>query len=185
LFVRVEAEAALVREEHQHVLGVSSGSAVELLPLTWIRVGDVTVPVPRSEWAEQILPAVGLNTMRLVACRLPRSGGSLGNDLTTWFDQARLKFDAGDYRGAIERARDVRNAVEQHLHSSRAAPVALKVETARGLPKHAPTTEFLDGVWRALADVTNEAHHPDRAARSMDWIFPGIDSVLRTVEAKP
>jgi hypothetical protein len=67
LFVRVEAEAALVREEHQNVLGVSSGSAVELVPLTWIRVGDVTVPVPRSGRADPPRRWPGHHTTRCLS----------------------------------------------------------------------------------------------------------------------
>ena len=159
LTVGFEAEAALVRAEHEGVLGTS---AMEFAPLAWVRVADVKVPVPRSEWAEQILPGLGLDSMRLVMVRLPRRGGPLEEDLAAWFDQARLKLDAGDYRGAIERVRDVRNAVERRLEATKAEPVAAKIQAARGLPDNAPSVEFLDGVWTALADMTNEAHHPDR-----------------------
>jgi hypothetical protein len=153
-------EAAWVQQEHDGIIGPSS-TALSLAPLAWMRVADATVNIPRSEWSEQILPGLGLDSVRLVSVRLPR-GGPLREDLVAWFDQARVKFDMGDYRGAIERARDVRNAVEKHLGANRADPVSSKVQTARHLPDLAPITEFLDGVWQALADVTNEAHHPDR-----------------------
>jgi len=171
LLVRFEVEAAWVRDEPQNVLGHASGSALELLPLASVRASEITLPVPRSEWAEGILPALGLDAMRLVAVRLPRRGGPLGDDLVAWFDQARHKFDAGDYRGAIERARDVRNAVEKRLQATRNDPVAAKVGQARGLPEGAGTTVFLDGVWGALAEATNEAHHagrPDQAFTAAD-----------------
>lgn len=160
LTLRFRAEAAWIRDEHDAIIGPSS-TAVELAPLSWVRVADATIRVPRSEWSEQILPGLGLDAMRLVSVRLPRTG-PLREDLIAWFDQARHKFDTGDYRGAIERARDVRNAVEAHLGATRSEPVANKVQVARQLPDLAPITEFLDGVWKALADATNEAHHPDR-----------------------
>jgi hypothetical protein len=172
LLVRFEVEAAWARDEAQDVLGHSSGSALELLPLAWIRAAEITLPVPRSEWAEGILPALGLDVLRLVAVRLPRRGGPLGDDLVAWFDQARHKFDAGDYRGAIERARDVRNVVEKRLQATRNDPVAAKVGQARGLPDGARTTAFLDGVWQALAEATNEAHHAGRP----DQAFTGPDA---------
>jgi hypothetical protein len=171
LLVRFEVEAAWVRDEPQNVLGHSSGSALELLPLASVRASEITLPVPRSEWAEAILPALGMDALRLVGVRLPRQGGPLGDDLVAWFDQARHKFDAGDYRGAIERARDVRNAVEKRLQATRNDPVAAKVRDARGLPEDAATTAFLDGVWEALAEATNEAHHaghPDQAFTASD-----------------
>ena len=171
LLVRFEVEAAWVRDEPQNVLGHASGSALELLPLASVRASEITLPVPRSEWAEGILPALGLDALRLVAVRLPQRGGPLGDDLVAWFDQARHKFDAGDYRGAIERARDVRNAVEKRLQATRSDPVAAKVRDARGLPEGAATTAFLDGVWGALAEATNEAHHaghPDEAFTAAD-----------------
>ena len=159
LNLKFRADVAWVREEHE--LRDSSASALGLAPLAWVRVGDATVRVPRSELSEQILPGLGLDSLRLVAVRLPR-GGPLREDLVAWFDQARVKFDVGDYRGAIERARDVRNTIEKHLGATQQDPVASKVQTARQLPEHAPVTQFLDGVWKALADATNEAHHPDR-----------------------
>jgi hypothetical protein len=31
----------------------------------------------------------------------------------------------------------------------------------QGVPTHSPAISFLDGLWRALADATNNAHHPD------------------------
>jgi hypothetical protein len=170
LQVRFEVEAAWLRDEPQ--LGQSSGSALELLPLASVRASEITLSVPRSEWAEAILPALGLDALRLVAVRLPRRGGSLGDDLAAWFDQARQKFDAGDYRGAIERARDVRNAVEKRLQATHADPVAAKAGQARGLPPGAGTTAFLDGVWHALAEATNEAHHADRP----DQVFTASDA---------
>ena len=146
LLVRFEVEAAWVRDEPQDVLGHASGSALELLPLAWVRASGITLPVPRSEWAEGILPALGLDVLRLIAVRLPR-------------------------RGAIERARDVRNAVEKRLQATRNDPVAAKVGQARGLQEGAGTTAFLDGVWQALAEATNEAHHagrPDQAFTAPD-----------------
>lgn len=106
LLIRFEVEVAWVRDQPQDVLGHSSGSALELLPLASVRASEITLPVPRSEWAEAILPALGMDAIRLVGIRLPRRGGPLGDDLVAWFDQARHKFDAGEYRGAIERARD-------------------------------------------------------------------------------
>lgn len=158
LTLKCETDVAWVSDEYD--LQDLSVRAVGLAPLPWIRVAEATLRVPRSEWSEHILPGLGLDSMRLVAVRLPRSG-VLNEDLVAWFDQARLKFDAGDYRGAIERARDVRNAVEGHLGATRQDPVASKVQAARQLPDHAPVTEFVDGVWQALANVTNEAHHAD------------------------
>jgi hypothetical protein len=164
LLLRLElrAAAAWLRQEHQHVLGSGGGSAMELLPLAWVRTDELRLAIPAGPWAEQVLPGLGADRYRTVLVSLPADSPlSPGKPLVRWFDDARARYDRGDYRGCIERCRDVRRAVETALQASKSDPVSAKAASAAGLP--AGTTAFLDGVWRALAEVTNEAHHPEHA----------------------
>lgn len=160
LRVEVRVAAAWLRQEHQQVLGSGGGSAVELLPLSWVRAEPLRLAVPVGHWAERVLPGLGANRYRTVLVRLPsESPLTPGKPLVRWFDDARARYDRGDYRGCIERCRDVRRAVETSLEATKSDPVSAKAASAAGLP--AGTSGFLEGVWRALAEVTNEAHHPE------------------------
>jgi len=61
----------------------------------------------------------------------------------------------------VGRARDVRHAVETYLGATRDEPVATKIAELQDLSPDSPAITFLDGLWRALAQATNSAHHPD------------------------
>lgn len=161
LRLELTAEAAWLRKEHTHVLGSTGGSAMELLPLAWVRIDDLRLAVPVAYWAERVLPAVGADRYRTLLIVLPtESPLTPGQSLVRWFDEARGRYDRGDYRGCIERCRDVRRAVEVALGATRDHPVSARTGPV-GVP--AGTTAFVDGVWAALAQVTNEAHHSEYA----------------------
>jgi hypothetical protein len=162
LLLRLELRvaAAWLRQEHQQVLGSGGGAAVELLPLTWVRAEELRLAVPLGPWSERVLPGLGTDRYRAVLVSLPaESALTPDKPLVRWFDDARARYDRGDYRGCVERCRDVRRAVETSLQASKSNPVSAKAASAAALP--AGATAFLDGVWQALTEVTNEAHHPE------------------------
>ena len=161
LRVRLDVAAAWVRGEHR--LGSAGGAPVlELLPLAWVRTDELRLLVPLVHWVESVLPALGTDRFRTVVISLPMNGPLTPNTpLVRWFDDARARYDAGDWRGCIERCRDVRRAVETTLKATKSDPVSAKAAAASGLPPNPAISSFVDGVWGALSQVTNEAHHPE------------------------
>jgi hypothetical protein len=163
LRLELRAAAAWLREEHRHILGTGGGAAVELLPLTWLRTDELHLAVPIGHWVEQVLPGLGADRYRTVLISLPsKSPLTPGKPLVRWFDEARARYDRGEYRGCIERCRDVRRAVETLLEAGKSDPVSAKAANAAGLP--AGTTTFVDGVWRPLRRHQRGA--PSRARRA-------------------
>jgi hypothetical protein len=158
--LRFELEMAWLRAEHPMHQSPIDTPVYDLLPVAYLPAAEMTASVSRSQWADTILPALGGSGLRLVALRLP-ARGRLPDDVVSWYDEARLRLDRGDYRGAVERARDLRHSIEKHLQATRDEPVATKIALLQGIPAGSPAITFLDGLWRALADATNDAHHPD------------------------
>lgn len=162
LRVQLDVAAAWIRGEHR--LGSAGGGApvLDLLPLAWVRTDELRLLVPLAHWVESVLPALGTDRFRTVVISLPMNGALTPNTpLVRWFDDARSRYDAGDWRGCIERCRDVRRAVETTLNASKSDPVSAKAAAGSGLPSNPAISAFVDGVWRALSQVTNEAHHPE------------------------
>jgi hypothetical protein len=91
------------------------------MPLTWVRADELRLAVPVGQWAEQVLSALGADGYPTVLILLPtESPLTPGTPLVCWFDGARARYDRGDYRGCVERRRDVRRAVETGLSRARA-----------------------------------------------------------------
>jgi hypothetical protein len=120
----------------------------------------LTLYVGREQWAEQILPAVGLDRLRLIAVRLP-SDGPLPKEVVRLFDEARRHYDEGRYKDAIKSCRDLRYAVEAALGAVKGRRVATVVAEQRRTSSDGPLYKFVDGVWTALVDLTDDASHPD------------------------
>jgi hypothetical protein len=166
LRIELRTTAAWARAEHSDLLGPGGGAGVELLPVPWVRTEELRFAVPLGHWAGRVLPGLGADRYRTLLLNLPAENPVAPDEpLVRWFDDARRRYDFGDYRGCIERCRDVRRAVETALQATKSEPVSAKA-AATGLP--AGTSAFVDGVWRALAEVTNEAHHPEHGEPTYD-----------------
>jgi hypothetical protein len=139
------------------------GFFTELIPLVQCSADNVTVQLSRERLAEEILPGLGLDRLRLVAVQLPPQIGV--PRFLERFDYARSHFDAFRYEEAVAGCRDARRLVEQALGATREEPVALRAAQVASLAADEPAVTFLDGVWRSLADLTNEAKHGERGNR--------------------
>src|SRR5207244_7682667 len=116
--------------------------------------------VGREQWAAQILPAVGLDGLHVSAVRLP-TDGPLPKEVVRLFDEARRHYDEGRYKDAIKSCRDLRYAVEAALGAVKGRRVAAVVAEQRKTSSDGPLYKFVDGVWTALVDLTDDASHPD------------------------
>lgn len=115
--------------------------------------------VSREHWAEQVAPRLGIDWFRIVAIRLPKQVEGLDPKLVSIFDEAVRTYERRDYRSAVNACRDIRELVEQSLGASGKGGVAAIIGAERRLPEDAPEREFIDGAWKLLTDVTNNAHH--------------------------
>jgi hypothetical protein len=139
------------------------GFFTELIPLAQCDADNLTLQLSRERLAEEILPGLGLDRLRLVAVRLPPQIAV--PRFQERFDFARTHFDAFRYEESVAGCRDARKLVEQALGATRDEPVAAKAAVVAGLDADAPAVVFLDGIWRSLADLTNEAKHGERGHR--------------------
>jgi hypothetical protein len=170
LEVRIEARVAWVRRTFGAVnadepapFPSNYGFFTELVPLAQCDVDNLTVQLSRERVAEEILPGLGLDRLRLIAVELPPQVGV--ERFAERFDYARTHFDAFRYEEAVAGCRDARRLVEDALGATRDETVAVKAANSAGLTADAPAIRFLDGLWRSLADLTNEAKHGERGHR--------------------
>lgn len=147
------ADRAVVNAPHW--LGLVSDAH----PIWDARSSDLTVTISRERWAETIIPALGLDRVRLVSVRLPRSTVVLPPELVDRFDAARRHFELGEYRASIQGLRDLRTAVEKALGATRKKPLAARIAEVRGIDPNDPLPRFYGGIRDALAALDNAAHH--------------------------
>jgi hypothetical protein len=139
------------------------GFFTETIPLAQCQAEPLAIQLSRERLAEEILPSLGLDRLRLVAVQLPPQIAV--PRFHERFDHARTHFDAFRYEEAVGGCRDARKLVEQVLNATRDEPVAVKAAQIAGITADAPAVMFLDGIWQSLAVLTNEAKHGERGHR--------------------
>lgn len=142
-----------------HPMPAALGLVSELWPAWEARAEPLRLALSRESWGEQVLPELGADHLRLVAVRLPSARGSLGAAAVAAFEDARVAYDAGEYRRAVQACRDVREAIERQLDATKGVRVADRVAEQLGWPDDSPARELLDNLWKALSDVSSAASH--------------------------
>jgi hypothetical protein len=137
------------------------GLVSELRPIWHTQVGELLLYVPRERWAEEVLPRVGLDRLRLVVVRFPSDTDARKARMVRKFDAARRALDAGQFAESIRACRDVRRMVQRRLTGSEREQVVDAVARRRGLATAAPQMVFLEATWMALVNLTNSAVHDD------------------------
>ena len=98
--------------------------------------------IPASLWVSNVLPPLGFSSLRLIEIALPAANELLPDALLASFDAARRDYDLGNYRECVQKCRDVRNAVEQHLRATRQHSVANVIGDRLGQLSDAPSVLF-------------------------------------------
>lgn len=166
--LRTHAALAWVRQSENvrrpgaatHPVASTLGLASELWSLEPARIEPLELRLRREDWASQVLPGLGGNAVRMIAVRLPDATRALGAEAVAALDAARERYDAGDFRGAIQRCRDLRDAVGDHLGAGEktiAACVGERLDWSADSPGRA----LLDNLWKTLSDLSSAAHHRD------------------------
>jgi hypothetical protein len=136
-------------------LGLSS----TLWPFWVAEIHDQRLYLTREQLAQNILSGLGLDRVRLAAIRLPIGSGPLPPEIVGQFDAAVRDHDAGRYREAIEKCRDVRNSVEQALGAKISAGQRVGDKVASGGRASPGLVSLIQALWDGLTTITNEAHH--------------------------
>jgi hypothetical protein len=123
------------------------------------RIDELEIQLPREHWAQELAPKLGHDRMRLIAVEMPFAQGPLGGELIALFDAASRAYDAGDWRETIQKCRDVRSHIEQHVRQQPEQRLCQAVAERVGVTDSDPRMRFLDQAWTALAEITNDAHH--------------------------
>ncbi len=141
-----------------HPVAAATGLAADLWALQNAKVESLELRLRREDWTAQVLPGLGADEVRLIALRLPAASSAIGSEATTAIDTARHRYDEGDYRGAVQACRDLRDAVADHLGAD-GKPIAERVGEKLALPADSPTRALLDNLWKTLSDLSSAAHH--------------------------
>lgn len=157
-----ELRVCMIREV---VLDNTRGTALDVLPIARATAEELQIQLPRDFWARQLAPALGHDRCRLIAVQLPAPAGPLGDGLVPLFDAASRAYDAAEWRESIQKCRDVRHYVEQHLGLQGNEHVAAAIAQRLSVEPDDARIRFLDAAWQALADLTSDAHHLDSVGR--------------------
>ncbi len=118
------------------------GTALDVLPLARATSDELQIQLPRDFWARDLAPALGHDRYRLVAVQLPAPHGPLGDGLVSLFDAAGRAYDAAEWRESIQKCRDVRHYVEEHLGLQEkervAEAIAQRLSVDDGVPVGVP-----------------------------------------------
>jgi len=147
------------------VLDSVRGTALDVLPLASPKAEELQIQLPCDFWARQLAPALGHDRYRLIAVKVPAPEGPLGDGLVPLFDAASRAYDAAEWRESIQKCRDVRHYVEQHLELQEKEHVATAIAQRLSVEPDDARIKFLDATWQALADLTSDAHHLDSVGR--------------------
>ena len=166
LGLRLRISAAWLRQSSNaprpgpanHPLPAATGMASELWPLWEGKIEPLEARLRRDDWATQVLPGLGADQVRLIAVRLPAASRVLGTEAVGAIDTARQRYDAGDYRGAVQACRDLRDAVRDHFQADHRT-VAERVAELLALPADSPQIVLLDNLWKTLSDLSSAGHH--------------------------
>lgn len=138
----------------------SVGLFSEMLPFWNSFIAPLRIEIEPRVWVEQVLPGVGYDQVRLVELNLANIP-ALGI-LPSQFDEARRKYDAGDYPGCVATCRSIQTAWEQHVGATRKTPLATTLAEHLHWPPKDWHTAMLDAMWKGYADMVNAPHHPEQ-----------------------
>jgi hypothetical protein len=130
------------------------GTTFDLLPLARATAEELQIQLPRDVWVRQLAPALGHDRYRLIAVQLPTPEGPLGDGLVPLFDEASRAYDAAEWRESVQKCRDVRHFIEQHLDLAEKEHVAAAIARRLNVEPDDRQIKFLDATWQALAELT-------------------------------
>jgi hypothetical protein len=125
-----------------------------------VEIDSLRIQIEPSAWVTNVLPGLGVDTMRLVEVSFPPKLPGSGNAAKA-FDEALQAFNARRYEECISKCRGIVSAWNKKFGATKNQPLANIVGTQQGWPATDPRIKWLDSIWRATVDMGNEPHHPE------------------------
>lgn len=143
-----------------HPVPAATGLVSDLWPIWEARIEPLEARLRREDWATQVLPGLGADTVRMISVRLPSASHVLGAETVAALEAACERYDAGDPRGAIQACRDLREAAKDHLGAEEKT-VAARVAELLAVPADSAQIALADHLWKTLSDLSSAAHHKE------------------------
>jgi hypothetical protein len=118
------------------------------------------IQIEPSAWVTNVLPGLGVDTMRLVEVSFPPKLPGSGNAAKA-FDDALQAFNARRYEECISKCRGIVSAWNKKFGATKTQPLANILGAQQGWSATDPRIKWLDSIWRATVDMGNEPHHPE------------------------
>ena len=128
-----------------------------------VEIDPLRIQVEPSAWVANVLPGLGVDTMRLVEVLFPPKLPGSGNAAKA-FDEALQAFNARRYDECISKCRGIVSAWNKSLGATKARPMGKAVASRQGWAKDDARIEWLNGLWKSLVDLGNAVHHPESRA---------------------
>jgi hypothetical protein len=163
--LRLRIAAAWVRQSGNaprpgpagHPIPAATGLVSELWPAWEARIEPLEARLRREDWAAQVLPGLGADQVRLISVGLPSTSKALGAEAAAAIEAAYQRYDKGDYRGAVQACRDLRDSVRDRLDANET--IAARVADLLALPADSAEIVLLDNLWKTLSDLSSAGHH--------------------------
>lgn len=155
----------------------------DIVPLVTSQTAIPTLRIPRSDWLDRLLPALGYGSRRFVA--IPQlSDTQHPSELTEaikYLTSARTLFDHERYREATQLCRQARDAL---LGPNKTTWCQTYLEPILGLEKAA----MIDKSIQALNHLGNPASHGDNSIEidrdAAEFVLSSLTLILRYIEIK-
>jgi hypothetical protein len=131
-----------------------------------VDIDSLRIQIEPSAWVTNVLPGLGLDTMRLVEVSFPPKLPGSGNAPRA-FDEALQAFNARRYEECISKCRGLVSAWSKKFGATKTRPLADILAAHHAWPATDPRIKWLDSIWRATVDMSNEPHHPESGSIHM------------------
>lgn len=122
------------------------------------RSENLRVDIETSTWVNKVLPGLGYERVRLVEINFPPPLPGRPNSAKQ-FDKAKEALDTRRYEDCVAASRGLLEMWTKQLGASRSKSLAETVAEQLGWPSDDKRRDFLDSLWKAMKDFSNEFHH--------------------------
>jgi hypothetical protein len=138
------------------------GMHSELSYFWTVEVRTLRIQMEQSAWISNVLPGLGIDTVRLVEMTFPPKFPP-GSSAKT-FDEALLAFNGKRYDECVAKCRGIVSGWNKSLGATKARPMGMAIASRQGWKKDDARIEWLNGLWKAVVDMSNAVHHPESRA---------------------
>jgi hypothetical protein len=135
----------------------------QLSYLWTVKIDTLRIQVEPSAWIANVLPGLGIDRLRLLEVAFPPTLPGGANSAKA-FDDALRAFNTRHYEECIGKCRAIVAAWNKKLRATKAQPIGVIVAVGHGWSSEDARIAWLNGIWHALIDMSNAAHHQESRA---------------------